>query len=274
LIVGPVPKHSFDAWIAALEKRHLANLSFAEVRRGLQALSSVYVERRERLASGAALDGAGKRAAFALYYGPLHFLLLREIVSALGAETGGLDQVVDLGCGTGAASAAWALGCATKPRIDGVDISGFAIQEARWTWSRLGLEGNGHRGDVATARLPGARAGILAAFTVNELGEETRETLLAGLVRSASRGARVLVVEPLSRRTSPWWPRWREAFEAAGGRADEWRFPVKPPPTQLLLARAAGLDARELTGRSLSLGSEAPARASLVGPADPSATSA
>ena len=72
-----------DSFHAALEARHLSELTFAEVRRALQALSSLYVERRERMADGAALDGAGKRAAFALYYGPLHFLLVREIVRAL-----------------------------------------------------------------------------------------------------------------------------------------------------------------------------------------------
>src|SRR5437899_2677183 len=54
------------AWMAALEARHLAELTFSEVSRALRALSSAYVERRAKLARGAALDGAGKRAAFAL----------------------------------------------------------------------------------------------------------------------------------------------------------------------------------------------------------------
>ena len=74
----------FAAHYEALEARHLSELTFAEVRRALQALSSLYVERRGRMAEGAALDGAGKRAAFALYYGSMHFLLVREIVRALG----------------------------------------------------------------------------------------------------------------------------------------------------------------------------------------------
>ena len=77
----------FAAHYEALEARHLAELTFAEVRRALQALSSVYVERRGRMAEGAVFDGAGKRAAFALYYGPMHFLLVREIVRALGLAT-------------------------------------------------------------------------------------------------------------------------------------------------------------------------------------------
>ena len=34
------------AWWAALEQRHLSDLTFQEVRKALQALSSIYVERR------------------------------------------------------------------------------------------------------------------------------------------------------------------------------------------------------------------------------------
>ena len=66
-------------WMAALETRHLADLRFAEVTRALRALSSAYVERRHKVASGSALDSAGKRAAFALYYGPLHFIATQHV---------------------------------------------------------------------------------------------------------------------------------------------------------------------------------------------------
>jgi len=135
--------------MAALERRHLSQLGFAEVRRALQALSSLYVERRGRLASGAALESEGKRAAFALFYGPLHFLVVRGMVRALGASSPPPGRIVDLGCGSGAAGAAWAL--------------------------------------------------------------------------------------------------------EAGGRADSWRLPAALPERWRLLDRAAGLDHRELTGRSLWL---------------------
>ena len=74
-----------DAFMTSLEERHLADLRFSEVTRALRALSSTYVERRESaLADHKALDGAGKRAAFALYYGPIHFLLVQHIVRELG----------------------------------------------------------------------------------------------------------------------------------------------------------------------------------------------
>jgi hypothetical protein len=39
--------------------------------------------------------------------------------------------------------------------------------------------------------------------------------------------------------------------EQAGGRADEWRFPATLPESVARLGRAAGLDYRELTARSL-----------------------
>ncbi len=243
----------FVAWFGALEERHRERLSFAEVRRGLQALSSLYVERRERLAGGRATDGAGKRAAFALYYGAQHFLLLREVVRALGPALGRPRRLLDLGCGTGAAGAAWAL-CASPPAVvDGVDTSAWAVGEARWTLRRLGVPGTATRADAGKAALPGPPAGVLAAFTVNELDEPARARLLPRLVETGRAGSPVLIVEPIARRMSPWWSAWARAFAAAGGREDEWRVRVELPQTLALLGKAAGLDARELTGRSLSL---------------------
>jgi SAM-dependent methyltransferase len=243
----------FGSFHTALEARHLAALTFAEVRRALQALSSVYVERRERMAEGAVFDGAGKRAAFALYYGPMHFLLVREIVRALSPALRAPRRILDLGCGTGTAGAAWALECEPRARVEGVDRSGWAVAEARWTFARLGLDGRALRGDAATAPLPQLPTGILAAFTVNELPEEPRRRLLARLVDAATSGSTVLVVEPISRRVTPWWPEWAEAVRTAGGREDEWRFRPALPDRLALLGKAAGLDTRELTGRSLVL---------------------
>src|SRR5204862_2507726 len=97
----------FAEWVDASERRHLAELTFPEVSRALRALSSAYVERRHRLNGVAALGGAGKRAAFALFYAPLHFLLVRHIVDSLPQAKRRVSTIVDLGCGTGAAGAAW-----------------------------------------------------------------------------------------------------------------------------------------------------------------------
>ena len=244
----------FDTWIQDLEGRHLADLQFAEVARALRALSSTYVERRGRIQEGAALAGAGKRAAFALFYGPLHYLTLREVIDRLGL-TGPSGALVDLGCGTGAAGAAWSQAAAPRGSVTGIDRSSWALDEAARTYRHFNIRARTRQGDMASAPWPSSPAAFLAAFAVNELSEERREQLLERLVERAARGDAVLVVEPLARAAAPWWPGWRAAFEAAGGRADEWRVRVDLPEIVRQLDRAAGLDHRELTARSLVLGS-------------------
>ncbi len=242
------------AWLGALEARHLADLRPAEVGRALRALSSAYVERRDRLARGAALDGAGKRAAFALFYGPLHFLVVRAVVRALGAGAPPVDLIADLGCGTGVAGAAWALECAPRPRVFGVERHPWAADEARWTCRALGLEADVRCGDLARVRLPARASAVVAAYTANELPEDARAALLREVVAAHARGSRVLIVEPIAKSAVPWWPAWADAVRAAGGREDEWRFPIALPGITGRLGRAAGLDHRELTARSLYLG--------------------
>lgn len=243
-----------ERWLQALEARHFSDLTFQEVARSLRALSATYVERRDRIREGAALSGAGKRAAFAVFYGPLHYLLVREIVRAIPGATVGPRTLIDLGCGTGAAGAAWAEACRDTPQIIGVDIHPWALAEAARTYREFGLRGKTMRGDAATVALPKSPALILAAFTVNELSDAGRAQLLPRLLERASRGDRVLIVEPLARSAARWWGSWQQLFTAAGGRADEWRFPVELPPLVAKLDRAAGLNHRELTGRSLFLG--------------------
>lgn len=246
---------SFDDWIAALEQRHLADLTFPEVSRALRALSSTYVERRRRLAAGAALSGAGKRAAFALFYGPLHFLLVREIARALDAGKKG-SHFVDIGCGTGAAGAGWASAAglaAGACSVYGIDRHPWALQEAAWTYRYFGLRARTSMGDAADARLPREPAVCLVAFVLNELSQAARDKLLGTLMDRRRSGSSVLIVEPLARGVAPWWDSFRRQVEPAGGQADEWRFHLERPPLVARLDRAAGLDHRELTGRSLWL---------------------
>lgn len=265
-----------DRWMAVLEARQLADLTFSEVSRSLRALSSTYVERRTKLKEGAALSGAGKRAAFALFYGPLHFLLTRHIVAALGAPFTTVDRLLDLGCGTGAAGAGWAAACARAPRITGVDRHSWAIEEARRTYTNFGLHAalrmddmtrvaigtteattGPRRGSAALTARPEAdrrRSGILLAFAVNEVADaQGRNALLARLLDHACAGGHLVVIEPLAGFVAPWWKDWQRAFETAGGRADEWRVRVALPPIVEKLDRAAGLNHRELKGRSLAI---------------------
>ena len=240
-------------WLAALEKRHLANLTRSELTRALRALSSTYVERREKLATGAALDGAGKRAAFALFYGPLHFLTIDAVVRALGANGQQMPAILDLGCGTGVGGAAWALACDRAPQIRGVDRNAWAVAEANWTYHALGLRGRARTGDavrdLSLAESPVRQ--ILLAYTVNELPDAARAALLDKLVAAARKGAGFLIVEPIARRDKAWWPEWEKRLAGEGARAAEWRFPAALPPSLRQTAKSAGLDPRELTARTI-----------------------
>lgn len=245
------PAPGFVEWLAALEERHLANLTRAELTRSLRALSSCYVERRSRLTSGAALDGGGKRAAFALFYAPLHFLTIDRIVRALGADALNVDSLIDLGCGTGAAGAAWALACSRPPRISGLDRNPWAVQEANWTYRHFAIRGRAVVGDVMTGSARDQRGAVLLAYTVNELPDDKRARLLDRILERSRTGEPVLVIEPIARSATPWWSEWTGRMASDGARIDEWRFPADLPPLLSEIARRAGLDPKELTARTI-----------------------
>jgi predicted RNA methylase len=242
----------FVGWLEALERRHLERLTFSEVRRAVQALSSLYVERRERIDKNSPFSGAGKRAAFAMYFAPLHFLLVQEIVRRLNARVTADTAILDLGCGTGAAAAAWAKQFAPDAKVIGIDRNSWALQECKWTYQQLGIRGSVKNADLSGVRIPAATA-VIAAFTMNELGSASRERFFAEFIRTARSGSPVLVVEPIARRVASWWDDWSEKWSKNGGRVDEWRFDAVLPDRLALMDRAAGLDHRELTGRSLWL---------------------
>ncbi|HEX8029910.1 MAG TPA: class I SAM-dependent methyltransferase [Vicinamibacterales bacterium] len=216
--------------------------------RALRALSSAYVERRETaLAEHKALDGAGKRAAFALYYGPLHFLLIQHIVRELGiVPRPGI--VVDLGCGTGVAGAAIATAVTPPLRVFAVDTHPWTLDEARFTYKAFGISADVRRAHAAKTRFPSGTSIAVAAFVVNELKDADRAELLAHIKQAK---VSTLIVEPISQRISPWWNEWAGEFERMGGRADTWKARIDPPPTVKRLAKAAGLRPEMLTARSL-----------------------
>jgi hypothetical protein len=247
-----MPDDLFTHWFEALQKRHLSSLSFPEVRRAVQALSSLYVERRSRLDGGAVFSGAGKRAAFALYFGPLHFLLVREIVRALAARIPKGAAILDFGSGTGVAGAAWALETTPQPKLIGVDRRSWALQECKWTYQQLGIRGVVKTADISTLRISAGTA-VIASFTVNELDPSSRERFRDEFIKIARSGAPVLIIEPIARRLTSWWDEWATEWRAIGGREDEWRFRVDLPEQLTLMDKAAGLDHRELKGRSLWL---------------------
>lgn len=251
-------RQALDTWLTALEARHLADLRVPEVTRALRALSSAYVERRRRpAAAGAAqhvlgaLDTAGKRAAFALFYAPIHFILVDEVLRAVGADAVAPKTIVDLGCGTGAAGAAWALLARSDPAVVGIDRHPWAVDETQWTYRQLGVHGRARQGDVTRVPRAGRGDAIVAAYVLNELPDRSRITVEDRLLATASQGGRVLIVEPIARTIAPWWDDTAARFAALGGRADEWRFPVHLPPPLQMFDKAAGLNHRELTCRSL-----------------------
>jgi len=224
------------------------------VSRALRALSSTYVERRSTIGEGGALQGRGKRAAFALFYGPLHFLLLDHIVRTLPARNAA--RLLDLGCGTGASGAAWASACERTPAVTAIDRNAWALGEARLTYRHFGVPVRARQEDALRVRLPKEPTAVLAAFTLNEMSEADREPLLDRLVDDACRpGNQLLVVEPLAGFVARWWTKWRTRVESVGGRADEWRLLAELPAVVRKLDRAAGLDHREITGRSLYVSS-------------------
>jgi hypothetical protein len=243
----------FEHWVAALEQRHLADLRVPEVTRALRALSSTYVERRPTIARGGPLDSAGKRAAFALFYAPLHFLATTHVVQAVRGHEPPPTAILDIGCGTGAAGAAWAVSAASRPTVSGLDRHSWASDEARWTYRELGLHGTARQGDAS--RLPIMKAGsaAIAAYVLNELAADARMRVEDQLFAAAGRGVRILILEPIARGIAPWWDDTARRAAGAGGRADEWRFEVDLPPLLQTLDKAAGLNHRELTARSIWL---------------------
>ena len=246
-----VPADPFTAWLEALEKRHLGGLTFPEVRRALQALSSLYVERRDRLATGAALEGAGKRAAFALFYGPLHFLLVREIVRALGAARPRPPRVAG-------------------PRLrHGVGRRGVGARSASARPPRRGPQrlGRGRgaldasRARPAGLRAKGGRARRSEAGPADRGGRRLHRERVGGRRRAAP--ARLRAAAPRTPgRACSWWSRWLAApwpGGTLGGRVHRARRPcgrVAVPRSALRpLSRSStarrGSTTRELTGRSL-----------------------
>lgn len=248
------PQGQFDSWIEALFERWMRVLTHQEIARALRSLSRDYVQRRARL-KGKALEGRGKQAAFALYYGPRHFVIVQEALKAIGARAQP-RTVIDLGCGSGVAGAAWALLSNPPAPLVGVDLNADLLREAQQTWRELGLRGGTIRSHLARYRWPKPPLDIVAAFALNELDDADRERLWQVLTRQVQAGSRVLIAEPLATGITPWWQDWAKRAEAQGGRADEWHFEATLPEKVMLLGKSAGLNSRELGARTLWLKQE------------------
>jgi hypothetical protein len=133
-----------------------------------------------------------------------------------------------------------------------VDRSHWVLQECLWTYQQFGLHGTIRSADIGSIRIP-MNTAVMAAFTMNELDNASRERFRRNFIKTARSGAPVLIIEPIARRLTSWWDDWAHEWMALGGRHDEWRFRPDLPEALALMDKAAGLDHRELTGRSLWL---------------------
>jgi hypothetical protein len=241
----------FEAWIAAAAAHEGG--SFAETRKGVQALSARYVEGRKAGGVGAGtFGGAGRRAAFASFYAPLHFLTAYSAASVLLPEWGaGVSRVVDLGAGTAAVGTALALATGAA-RVLALDRSSWALGEARHTFSAFAVSGRTRRVELP-AGVPrlGVRDLVAAGYLLNEVGPELRLRLTALLARALRAGARVLVLEPLARGVSPWWQEFAAELAPSGAACTLLKWALERPAWLARLDDASGLDHREIGARVL-----------------------
>ncbi|MBI3449038.1 MAG: hypothetical protein HY049_09005 [Acidobacteria bacterium] len=299
------PREIFDAWHRSLVQKFSRDLTFPEIRKGVQALSSLYVARRGRLApsGGGAFDGAGKRAGFALFFAPLHFLTIYHAVREIEFDALPFARLWDLGCGTGVGGAAWGLAqrfsaaletgpargaAAPGLKIVGVDRASFPLDEAAATYRAFGLRSETRRLDLGGAAGAGGSAArpailkigsapstpparrskrpeaasplrgddaVILAYTLNELPEPSRETLLHDLMIGGRTSRPLVIVEPVARRVAPWWSLWERALgdESLSLHSLEFRKRVELPAWLAEMDRAAGVDHTELTARVMGV---------------------
>ena len=249
-----------EAWLEALERRHLADLTMSEVARALRALSSCYVERRSKLAEGGALSSAGQARGVRALLWPAasarhardcrrrcHLRQIRSPTSSIsGAEPVPPAPPGPSRLGVAARFAA-SIVIRGRSRKRAGPTGSFSC-DGRVVQASIAAHGMLQKRSAAEAR-PGTAS---SRRTPSTSSRPTASLHCCSLAR------RLMRREPafwsssrLPGGSSPWWRDWQTAIERAGGRADEWRFPADLPPTQLALARAAGLDPRELTARSL-----------------------
>jgi hypothetical protein len=247
-------RERFDGWLAATLERFLPPLNFTELRRGVQALSTLYVERRAAGELAArAREGVGKRAALATYYAALHFLTTHHALRMVGTEELlSAPKLVDLGCGTGATGAAVATVAAAPPEILGIDCSGWALEQASLTWLAFGLRGRVRRGEIPGAVPNGAHGvAMVSGWSAGELEEPDRAVLLRRLIAALRRGSPILVLEPLAGRASPWWTDWASQLAPWGVRDELIRVAIERPPFIRDMDKASRLDHQVIGARVL-----------------------
>lgn len=251
-MLKPLTVADVHSWVDAAHTRWAADLQFRELRRGVQAVSNLYVHKRNtRALSDKAADGRGKRAAFVVYYGGLHLVLTQEWMREHPAER--VDTVFDFGCGpgvVGAAAGRWT-GCG---RVEASDRLGRHLEVAAWTGRQLGVRTKTRKASLPQAVERTRGPGLLTfGWVLNELSDDDRRDTLTAVVRRLQAGAGALIFAPLSLRASPWWPEAVRTIRQVRPDCLDQEYRCQPDLPQLLsdLDRAARLDHRTLGARVL-----------------------
>jgi hypothetical protein len=249
-------RRAFDAWVEESWARFVPPLSFTEVRKGVQAL----VRLRDANEGGEtalrrAYEGQGKRAAAATYLSWLRFLAAYHACEMLEVpERGPYRRLWDLGCGCGASGAGLARALGGSPAIQGLDRSGWALDEARETWSSFGLAGRAQREDLPDA-FPTAGRGelIVLGWCLGELDARGRRRVAARSISAARRGATVLALDELTPRPT-WWQEFADALAPAGAFEQPLRVSIERPQRVKAMDKAARNDNQVLALRALLMG--------------------
>ena len=161
-----------DSFHAALEARHLSELTFAEVRRALQALSSAL--RREARADGR--RGGVRRGRQARRLRPL---LRADALPARARDRARARPVRRAPAASSTSAAARARrarpgrsSAGPGPASRASTATAGRSRRRAGPWHASASTAARPAADAATAPLPKPPAGILAAFTVNELADE------------------------------------------------------------------------------------------------------
>ena len=216
---------AFSAWIAALDERHLADLRPRKW--------AARCGRSPRATSSAGRGWPRARRSKPRENAPPSHCSMRPFISrrrrtsseAAGGR-GDRGDIVDLGCGTGAAGAAWASAAAGGPdhrlRPQRLGSRGSELDLPSARHPRPGDPAGPHAGPAPAPARAGHPRGLRGQRAVDDA---RARRLLPRLLDAGARGAAVLIVEPIARRLAPWWAAGKPRSPPPAGAPTSGDFP-------------------------------------------------